>query len=228
MGYIFICKKCGDIKSIDWKVGTRHLTCNKCAEPMDWSNAFPPQSVIDFRNTVDSLFELSKEHDKENLDIHYDFLKNNFEKFDKTQLDKYINQYEKICEKYPDNDDTLWQTIDDKFSYEAGKYMNREQLSSIIPAVNSEVFLAKYNTAGIQSVIDITDSFLDEPLKKQMDKFSNGFFDRWATLRNLRNSIIHSNNKYITKIKLSNMNKLIKESYTVFSQLKSNLYKEKD
>lgn len=267
MGYIFICKKCGDIKSIDWKVGTRHLTCNKCAEPMDWSNAFPPQSVIDFRNTVDSLFELSKEHDKENLDTHYDFLKNNFEKFDKTQLDKYINQYEKICEKYPDNDDTLWQTIDDKFSYEAGKYMNREQLSSIIPAVNScaqnqfrkayiimlaslieqlfndyftelinlklssfgsEVFLAKYNTAGIQSVIDITDSFLDEPLKKQMDKFSNGFFDRWATLRNLRNSIIHSNNKYITKIKLSNMNKLIKESYTVFSQLKSNLYKEKD
>ena len=72
MGYIFICKKCGDIKSIDWKVGTRHLTCNKCAEPMDWSNAFPPQSVIDFRNTVDSLFELSKEHDKQNLDIHYD------------------------------------------------------------------------------------------------------------------------------------------------------------
>jgi len=53
MGYIFICKKCGDIKSIDWKVGTRHLTCNKCAEPMDWSNAFPPQSVIDFRNTVE-------------------------------------------------------------------------------------------------------------------------------------------------------------------------------
>ena len=95
MGYIFICKKCGDIKSIDWKVGTRHLTCNKCAEPMDWSNAFPPQSVIDFRNTVDSLFELSKEHDKENLDTHYDFLKNNFDKFDKTQLDKYINQYAK-------------------------------------------------------------------------------------------------------------------------------------
>ena len=91
MGYIFICKKCGDIKSIDWKVGTRHLTCNKCAEPMDWSNAFPPQSVIDFRNTVDSLFKLSKEHDKENLDTHYDFLKNHFDKFDKTQLDKYIN-----------------------------------------------------------------------------------------------------------------------------------------
>ena len=80
MGYIFICKKCGDIKSIDWKVGTRHLTCNKCAEPMDWSNAFPPQSVIDFRNTVDSLFKLSKEHDKENLDTHYDFLKNHFDK----------------------------------------------------------------------------------------------------------------------------------------------------
>lgn len=145
--------------------------------------------------------------------------------------------------------------------------MSSEQLSSIIPAVNtcaqnqfrkayiimlaslieqlfndyfselinlklssygSKVFLAKYNTAGIQSVIDITDSFLDEPLKKQMDKFLNGFFDRWASLRNLRNSIIHSNNKYITKIKISNLNKLIKESYTVFAQLKSNLYKEKD
>lgn len=267
MGYVFICRKCGDIKSIDLKFGTRYLKCNKCAKPMDWSNAFPPQSVIDFRDTVDSLFELSKEHDKENLDTHYDFLKNNFDKFDKTQLDKYINQYEKICERYPDNDDTLWQTIDDEFAYGIEKYMSSEQLSSIIPAVNtcaqnqfrkayiimlaslieqlfndyfselinlklssygSKVFLAKYNTAGIQSVIDITDSFLDEPLKKQMDKFLNGFFDRWASLRNLRNSIIHSNNKYITKIKISNLNKLIKESYTVFAQLKSNLYKEKD
>lgn len=103
-----------------------------------------------------------------------------------------------------------------------------ELINLKLSSFGSEVFLAKYNTAGIQSVIDITDSFLDEPQKKQMDKFSNGFFDRWATLRNLRNSIIHSNNKYITKIKLSNMNKLIKESYTVFSQLKSNLYKEKD
>ena len=68
---------------------------------------------------------------------------------------------------------------------------------------------------------------LDEPLKKQMDKFLNGFFDRWASLRNLRNSIIHSNNKYITKIKISTVNKLIEESYTVFAQLKSNLYKRK-
>ena len=91
-----------------------------------------------------------------------------------------------------------------------------ELINFKLSSFGSEVFLAKYNTAGIQSVIDITDSFLDEPLKKQMDKFLNGF-DRWASLRNLRNSIIHSNNKYITKIKISTVNKLIEESYTVFA-----------
>ena len=267
MGYVFICRKCGDIKSIDLKFGTRYLKCNKCAKPMDWSNAFPPQSVIDFRDTVDSLFELSKKRDKEILNARYDFVKSNHPNFDKTQLDKYINQYEKICEKYPDNDDTLWQSISDEFEYEIRNDITDEQsttikvvmdmyprnqfrkayiimLASLIEQLfndyftelinckfssfGSEVCLAKYNTAGIQSVIDITDSFLDEPLKKQMDKFLNGFFDRWASLRNLRNSIIHSNNKYITKIKISTVNKLIEESYTVFAQLKSNLYKEKD
>jgi len=88
-----------------------------------------------------------------------------------------------------------------------------------------KVFLKKYETAGVQSVIDIIDSFLDESLKNKMNKYSEGFYDRWASLRQLRNSIIHSNNKYISKIKVSNIDKLIKESYVVFLNLKSELYK---
>lgn len=131
MGYVFICRKCGDIKSIDLKFGTRYLKCNKCAKPMDWSNAFPPQSVIDFRDTVDSLFELSKKRDKEILNARYDFVKSNHPNFDKTQLDKYINQYEKICEKYPDNDDTLWQSISDEFEYEIRNDITDEQSTTI-------------------------------------------------------------------------------------------------
>lgn len=37
------------------------------------------------------------------------------------------------------------------------------------------------------------------------------FYDKWSDLRKLRNSIIHSNNKYISKIKLSKIRKLAEE-----------------
>ncbi len=89
-----------------------------------------------------------------------------------------------------------------------------------------KVFMEKYYTAGIQSAIDISGSFLDESLRIKMDKYSKGFYDKWAGLRTFRNNIIHSNNKYISKNKVSQINKLIEESYLVFSGVKSELYKK--
>lgn len=87
------------------------------------------------------------------------------------------------------------------------------------------IFLDKYETAGIQSAIDIIDSFLNESLYYKMNRYSEGFYDKWTELRRIRNSIIHSNNKYITKIKISQIDKLIVESLMVFSKLQSEVYK---
>lgn len=263
MDCVFICKKCGNIEEIDWSKGTENLMCTKCNNPMNWTNAFPNQAVIDFEPTVSSLFELSKKKDKENLDNQYKLIKQDIGNINKTQVDKYINRCEKIIEKYADNDDTLWLKIDDELENELNKTMNENQSKIIMVATRicnqnpfrkayiimvaslieqffndyftelintklssygSKAFLNKYETAGIQSVIDITEAFLEESLKVKMDKYSKGFFDRWASLRSLRNSIIHSNNRYITKIRVSNVSKIVDESYTVFKYLKSDLY----
>ena len=51
------------------------------------------------------------------------------------------------------------------------------------------------------------------------------FFSKWGKLRQLRNNIIHSNTEYISKIKLSKIRKLLNESFIVFKNIKSELYK---
>lgn len=58
-----------------------------------------------------------------------------------------------------------------------------------------------------------------------MNRYSGNFYDKWSELRRVRNSIIHSNNRYITKIKITKINKLIVDSLKVFSELKGEIYK---
>ncbi len=265
MGYIFICKECGNIQEYNEKKGTRELKCKVCNVSMDWENSFPPLNALDLINTSRDLLELSKKCDKENLENQYQFIiKEGKFTIDKTTLDKYKNQYEKILEKYPDNDDTFWLEIGDSYEEKLCKIMGSKQAVTIYSALSvlnknyyrkpyiiivaslieqlfndyfktiigkslleygRMIFLEKYDTAGIQSAIDIVESFLNGSLRDKMDKYSKGFYDKWASLRILRNSIIHSNNKYITKIKVSEINKLIDESLIVFSNLKSEIYK---
>ncbi len=94
-----------------------------------------------------------------------------------------------------------------------------------LPEYGSKVFLRKYNTAGIQTTIDIAECFLEESLAEKMNRYSDAFSDRWTSLRKLRNDIIHSNSTYISKNKISRINKLAEESFLVFSNLKSEMYK---
>ena len=68
---------------------------------------------------------------------------------------------------------------------------------------------------------------MEESLALKMNKYSNGFFDRWTSLRKLRNDIIHSNSTYVSKNKISKINKMVDESFLVFSNLKSEIYKNK-
>ena len=88
-----------------------------------------------------------------------------------------------------------------------------------------QCFLKKYETSGIQSVIDISNSFLNEDIKVKMGRYSNGFFDKWKALRKLRNSIVHSNNIYISKVKIAKIKAIINDSFIVFKNLKSELYR---
>lgn len=101
----------------------------------------------------------------------------------------------------------------------------REVVTKKLSQYGKNIFLDKYDTVGIQASIDIIDSFLDESLSKKMNKYSDGFFDKWTNLRKLRNDIIHSNSIYVSKIKISKINKMIEESFLVFYNLKSEIYK---
>lgn len=263
MDYVFICKKCGNSQEIDWSKGTSELKCDKCAQDLSWEDAFPPQTAIGFSHTTNKLYNLCKKRDKENKEAQCEFLKQDGLTIDKTILDKYINKYESHLEKFPYNDDSLWQDIDDQFEDELAKTMPFHEVSTMLVMVRNASknefrtayiimlaslieqlfhnyfaellelklteygrikFLEKYETAGIQSVIDISNSFLDESITDKMDRYSKGFSDRWKSLRELRNSIVHSNNKYISKVRLSKIKKLEDESYEVFLGLKKELY----
>lgn len=103
-------------------------------------------------------------------------------------------------------------------------YFN-EIVKTKLTVFGSKIFLQKYNTLGIQSSIDIIESFLEEKLDTKMNKYAKGFFDKWTNLRKLRNDIIHSNTTYVSKIKMSKINKMIDESFLVFANLKSEIYK---
>lgn len=257
---VFICKKCGNIQELD-----SGKECKVCHEIMDWENSFPPSNALDFVHSAKDLFEQAKRCDKENLNSQYQVLiKEGQCDIDKTLLDKYNNKYQKILEKYPDNDDTFWMETSDKFEDKLCCIMCSEQAIAIFSVIKvfsknhfrkpyvimvaslieqlfndyfrtvvsrkltekgQKIFLDKYETAGIQSAIDIIDSFLDESLYDKMNRYSEGFYDKWAELRRIRNSIIHSNNRYITKVKISQIHKLIVESLNIFSELKGEIYR---
>ncbi|MCB2300121.1 hypothetical protein [Clostridium tagluense] len=89
-----------------------------------------------------------------------------------------------------------------------------------------KIFLSRYDHTGVKECIDICNAFVDEPLKIKMDNIKEGFFDRWGTLRNERNSIIHSNNKYISRKRTNEIYKLIEESILIFSNFKSQVYSQ--
>lgn len=89
-----------------------------------------------------------------------------------------------------------------------------------------EVFLSSYEYASIKDCIEVCSAFTDKPIDYIMNSLSLGFFDRWSTLRNERNSIIHSNNRYISSKRINDAYKLIEESILVFSNLKSLIYKQ--
>lgn len=263
MDYVFICKNCGNSQKYDQLTGTIDLKCSECGKPLNWVNAFPPQTALNFSHTTKELYLLSKNRDKGNLDSQYELLKKEGITIDKTTLDKYINKYESCLEKHQYNNDQIWieiyDEIEEDFIEELGSdigitifsvikiFSKNEFRTAYIIILASQIeqlfhnyftellklklteygrikFLEKYEVAGIQSVIDISNSFLDESITNKMDRYSKGFSDRWKSLRELRNSIVHSNDKYISKVRLSKIKQLEDESYKVFLGLKKELY----
>lgn len=90
----------------------------------------------------------------------------------------------------------------------------------------SSIILNEYKYSSIKSCIEISNAFLDTSLEDEMNNINRGFFDRWSTLRDDRNNIVHSNNKYISMSRTHQIYKLLNESSDVFANLKSNVYKQ--
>lgn len=90
----------------------------------------------------------------------------------------------------------------------------------------SSILLNEYKYSSIKSCIEISNAFINTSLRDEMEKITPGFFDRWATLRDDRNAIVHSNNKYISRNRSNQIYKILIESSEVFCNLKSNVYKQ--
>lgn len=106
-------------------------------------------------------------------------------------------------------------------------YFNDFFNKSIIKKLGEEggkIFLNRYNYTGVKERLDIIDAFIDKPLKIKMDEIKKGFFDKWSTLRSDRNTIIHSNKKYVSMKKTNDIKILIDEGHKVFLSLISETY----
>jgi hypothetical protein len=160
----------------------------------------------DFFNDIDDEFE-KKVRSKYNTDFDIIdafiactrvFLRN---KFRKTFIIVIASSIEMLFNDY------FKDLISKKLGNEGGKF-----------------FLSRYDYSGIQECIDICSAFVEKPVKEMMDNVSQGFYDRWSTLRKERNSIVHDNTKYVSRERTNAVYKLIEESVQVFSNLKSKLY----
>ncbi len=103
---LYICKKCGNIiqstYEVDDDILSRKYHC-QCNSIISMQNSYPPLNSQDFVSSVNDLLNQAKLKDKENLNELFTFLNNEKVMIDKTKLDSYLNFYEKIREKYPDN-----------------------------------------------------------------------------------------------------------------------------
>ena len=272
MKRLYICKTCGNIvhedESIKQYILDRNYNCS-CNSLITMENSYPPLNCNDFIFSMQDLLENSKMKDKNNLEGFHNFLIDNYKiLIDKTKADSYLSTYEKIREKYPDNDRNFFLIIYDEFEKVLSRNLNDyDMIDSILSCIvlfdrnrfrkpiilivasliellfnnffkilvestlssyGSTSFLKKYEFSGVQSCIDICNSFLDENLNSKMDKFVIGFYNKWETLRKLRNNIIHNNTTYISKTKVLKSIKLVDESIIVFSSLIVQIYKDKN
>lgn len=269
MKLFIICSNCGNIFEYNDRVEdgfiNHHVKCT-CNSKLSIYDHFPTLASQDFYCSARDLYEKSKQCDRDNLAGLYDVLiKYGLIAFDKTKLDSYLNRYEKIKEKYQDNDASNLQTIMNEFekiyiksekvdiidhniilsilSFNKNRFRKPfiimtlsliEQLfndyftqiiKTKLSSHGADNFLKTYETNGIQNCINILDSFLDEPLTIKMDRHYRGYYDKWDTYRKVRNEIIHSNKKYVSKIRVTEIYKFIDISVELFAKLKSEIYK---
>lgn len=100
-------------------------------------------------------------------------------------------------------------------------------LKSILPEHGAIRFLKSNERNGIARSLESIDWFLEKPFAEKCNEIEKGFFDKWTDLRNIRNEIIHSNSKFISKVKLSNIMKLIDTSTYIFAKLTQEICRDR-
>lgn len=90
----------------------------------------------------------------------------------------------------------------------------------------AQAFLTANSYEGIRFFTNKANEIEHEALKSKMNKYSKRFYQKWRDLRWLRNAIIHSNDKFVSRSSLCEILKMLDAGITVFSNLKSELYAE--
>lgn len=267
MKVYYLCPKCKSLYDNSMVLvesvgkGNGLFVCG-CGVKIRVSNAIPDFPARDLQKTCENIYEQCKQTDKNNSKLMKTVMEELGIEWDITRLDKYINEYESIIEKYDANyyvngnitSDLFEDTTDlcadecDAFFVAFSFYKNTDRklavitaasylelmfndyqklvIKSILPETGVVRFLKSNEKNGIARNIELIDWFLEESFVRKCNRIEKGFLDRWTELRSIRNEIIHNNSKYISKIKLAKLMKIIDRSSFVFAKLTQEICQE--
>lgn len=139
-----ICNSCGNIINYSDEIKEiildRMFKCS-CDNFVTMQDVFPSLNSQDFVYSAEVLYENSKTCDHVNLSILFDFLKKDNILIEKTKLDSYINKFEKIRDKFPDNNTDYFLSINDEFE----SYLRTKESDDNISKIIIGIFLIHKN-----------------------------------------------------------------------------------
>jgi len=100
-------------------------------------------------------------------------------------------------------------------------------LKARLGEISGNKMLDLYEYKSIKDLIELLDVISEDNVKDEMNKVEPSFFERWDTLRNERNEIIHNNEIYVYSEKVTDTFNIAKSAVKVFATLKSQYIKKK-
>lgn len=89
----------------------------------------------------------------------------------------------------------------------------------------ADILIKEYEYVGIKKCIEFSEKFMQYSLNTTMDEVEKGFCAKWETVKTLRNAIVHSNDKYVTKKKVNELYRMIVNGVNAFAYLRSKIIK---
>lgn len=99
-------------------------------------------------------------------------------------------------------------------------------LNARLGEISGSKMLDLYEYKGIKDLIELLDIMAEGSIMSEMNSVVPSFFEKWVTLRNERNEIIHNNEIYVYTEKVTDTFNLAKSAVKVFGTLKSQYQKK--